>query len=119
MTRHRSPSSPCDRHITMERREANAAAADAWFKLPAPKTPVAAVISAGPGEARAMAAAVVPPPPTEKAILDGGVISGLGARNIGSATMSGRIAAVAGRVVGGKTLLYVGAAAGGGWKSQA
>ncbi|HET7503796.1 MAG TPA: hypothetical protein VFK02_22400, partial [Kofleriaceae bacterium] len=39
-------------------------------------------------------------------------------RNIGSATMSGRIAAVAAKVVDGKTLLYVGAASGGVWKSQ-
>ena len=49
---------------------------------------------------------------------DAGAISGLGARNIGSATMSGRIAAldaVAGK--DGKTLIYVGAASGGVWKS--
>ena len=49
---------------------------------------------------------------------DAGAISGLGMRNIGSATMSGRIAAldaVAGK--DGKTLLYVGAASGGVWKS--
>jgi len=48
---------------------------------------------------------------------DSGTISGLGIRNIGSATMSGRIAAVAARNVDGKTLLYVGAASGGVWKS--
>ncbi len=42
---------------------------------------------------------------------DAGVISGLGARNIGSATMSGRIAAVAARAgKDGKTTLFVGAA---------
>jgi photosystem II stability/assembly factor-like uncharacterized protein len=52
------------------------------------------------------------------ATFDSGTISGLGIRNIGSATMSGRIAAfdaVAGK--DGKTLLYVGAASGGVWKS--
>jgi hypothetical protein len=38
------------------------------------------------------AAAAVEPP-----AVDSGAISGLGARNIGSAQMSGRIAAVAGR----------------------
>jgi len=48
---------------------------------------------------------------------DAGTISGLGARNIGSATMSGRISAIDARVVDGKTLLYVGAASGGVWKS--
>jgi photosystem II stability/assembly factor-like uncharacterized protein len=50
--------------------------------------------------------------------LDAGVISGLGIRNIGSATMSGRIASLA--VVHGKngdTVIYVGAASGGVWKS--
>jgi photosystem II stability/assembly factor-like uncharacterized protein len=49
---------------------------------------------------------------------DSGVVSGLGARNIGSATMSGRIAAVAAMPEkDGKTLLIVGAASGGVWKS--
>jgi photosystem II stability/assembly factor-like uncharacterized protein len=49
---------------------------------------------------------------------DAGAISGLGARNIGSAAMSGRIAALA-AVPGkdGKTTLFVGAASGGVWKS--
>ena len=49
---------------------------------------------------------------------DAGTISGLGARNIGSAQMSGRIAALAGRVEDdGKVTLFVGAASGGVWKS--
>lgn len=46
-------------------------------------------------------------------------ISGLGARNIGSATMSGRISAIAAtREPSGKITLYVGAASGGVWKSE-
>src|SRR6201982_3912496 len=46
-------------------------------------------------------------------------ISGLGARNIGSAAMSGRIAAIAGtREPSGKITLFVGAASGGVWKSD-
>src|ERR1700704_2643348 len=46
-------------------------------------------------------------------------ISGLGARNIGSAAMSGRISAVAGvREPSGKITLFVGAASGGVWKSD-
>ena len=50
--------------------------------------------------------------------LDQGVISGLGIRNIGSATMSGRISAVAAaHRQNGETVLYVGAASGGVWKS--
>jgi photosystem II stability/assembly factor-like uncharacterized protein len=48
---------------------------------------------------------------------DSGAISGIGARNIGSAAMSGRIAALDARVDNGKVLLYVGAASGGVWKS--
>jgi photosystem II stability/assembly factor-like uncharacterized protein len=50
--------------------------------------------------------------------LDAGVISGLGIRNIGSATMSGRIAALdATHGKNGDTVIYVGAASGGVWKS--
>src|ERR1700719_3784586 len=46
-------------------------------------------------------------------------ISGLGARNIGSAAMSGRISAIAGaREPSGKIALFVGAASGGIWKSD-
>ncbi|MBK9658049.1 MAG: sialidase [Rhodanobacteraceae bacterium] len=48
---------------------------------------------------------------------DSGTISGLGARNIGSATMSGRVSALAAHVADGKTTIYVGAASGGVWKS--
>lgn len=48
---------------------------------------------------------------------DAGVVSGLGARNIGSAVMSGRISALAAHVDDGKTTIYVGAASGGVWKS--
>ena len=44
-------------------------------------------------------------------------VSGLPARNIGSATMSGRIAAVAGVTQDGRVTLFVGSASGGVWKS--
>jgi photosystem II stability/assembly factor-like uncharacterized protein len=55
---------------------------------------------------------------TPGAVIDSGVISGLGARNIGSAAMSGRIAALAGyNDPSGKVTLFVGAASGGVWKS--
>ena len=48
-----------------------------------------------------------------------GTISGLGARDIGSATMSGRISTIAGvREPSGKITLFVGAASGGVWKSD-
>ncbi|WP_156255238.1 WD40/YVTN/BNR-like repeat-containing protein [Sandarakinorhabdus oryzae] len=46
-------------------------------------------------------------------------ISGLGIRNIGSAAMSGRIAAIAARTEDdGKVTIFVGAASGGVWKSE-
>lgn len=46
-------------------------------------------------------------------------ISGLGIRNIGSAQMSGRVAAIAARAEkDGKTTIFVGAASGGVWKSD-
>jgi photosystem II stability/assembly factor-like uncharacterized protein len=48
---------------------------------------------------------------------DSDTISGLGARNIGSAAMSGRIAAVDGIHEGDRLTLYIGAASGGVWKS--
>lgn len=68
----------------------------------------------------ALGACVAFAAPADKGMarFDAGAISGLGMRNIGSATMSGRVAALA-AVAGkdGKTLLYVGAASGGVWKS--
>lgn len=55
----------------------------------------------------------------DSAAYDSSTISGLGARNIGSATMSGRISAIAGiREPSGKITFFVGAASGGVWKSE-
>src|SRR5437667_12426209 len=48
---------------------------------------------------------------------DSETISGLGARNIGSATMSGRIAAVDAVQDGQRLTIFVGSASGGVWKS--
>ncbi|HEX4420059.1 MAG TPA: hypothetical protein VH165_19225 [Kofleriaceae bacterium] len=110
--------SPRTERVVIERAEPNIPVDPAWFALPAAKTRVNAVIIAGPPATSAAATASVPPAPNERAVVDSGTFAGLGARNIGSATMSGRIAAVAGRVVDGKTTLYVGAASGGVWKSQ-
>jgi len=50
--------------------------------------------------------------------VDSDTISGLGARNIGSATMSGRIAALAAVRENGRLTVYVGSASGGVWKSM-
>jgi photosystem II stability/assembly factor-like uncharacterized protein len=55
----------------------------------------------------------------EQAPYNSSTISGLGARNIGSAAMSGRISAIgASREPSGKITLFVGAASGGVWKSE-
>src|SRR6266699_3479770 len=49
--------------------------------------------------------------------LDAATVSGLPARNIGSATMSGRIAALDAVVRNGRLTMFVGSASGGVWKS--
>jgi len=55
----------------------------------------------------------------DEAPFNSATISGLGARNIGSAAMSGRISAIAGaKEASGKIALFVGAASGGVWKSD-
>ncbi len=55
----------------------------------------------------------------EQAPYSSATISGLGARNIGSATMSGRVSAIAAkRNDDGKVTMFVGAASGGVWKSE-
>ena len=55
----------------------------------------------------------------EQAPYNSSTISGLGARNIGSATMSGRIDAIAAtNDPSGKTTIFIGAASGGLWKSE-
>jgi photosystem II stability/assembly factor-like uncharacterized protein len=55
----------------------------------------------------------------EQAPFNSSTISGLGARNIGSAAMSGRVSAIdAVREPSGKLTIFVGAASGGVWKSE-
>src|SRR5258708_39915311 len=49
--------------------------------------------------------------------VDSETISGLGARNIGSAAMSGRVAAIAAVHEGNRLTVYLAAASGGVWKS--
>jgi photosystem II stability/assembly factor-like uncharacterized protein len=49
--------------------------------------------------------------------VDSETISGLGARNIGSAAMSGRVSALAAVHEGNRLTVYIGAASGGVWKS--
>ena len=55
----------------------------------------------------------------EQAPYNSSTISGLGARNIGSAAMSGRVSAIAAtREPSGKLTIFIGAASGGVWKSE-
>src|SRR2546425_13175838 len=65
---------------------------------------------------RGGASAQAPPQPAPVKI-DSETISGLGARNIGSAAMSGRVAALDAVHEGQRLTVYVGAASGGVWKS--
>jgi photosystem II stability/assembly factor-like uncharacterized protein len=108
-----SKGGPRTSRIAVEHAEVNVKIDDAWFKVPTGA--VSRVISAPAGEGKPEPIAV--PAPTTPATFAAGTIAGLGARNIGSATMSGRIAAVAGVNEGGKTTLFVGAASGGVWRS--
>src|SRR5438045_7233486 len=65
-----------------------------------------------------VAAAQQPQVATTVVKVESETISGLGARNIGSAAMSGRIAALAGVHEGNRLTIYIGAASGGVWKSE-
>src|SRR6267378_279420 len=106
---------PRTAHFTVEKAEANVALGDAIFEYP--KGTITREIVAAP-DARPPSFEAPPAPAPAKVSFDEGVISGLGVRNIGSATMSGRVSALAAANVDGKTLVYVGAASGGVWKSQ-
>src|SRR5262249_49067690 len=55
--------------------------------------------------------------PSASTTVDSETTSGLGARNIGSAAMSGRVTAIAAVHEGNRLTVYVGAASGGVWKS--
>src|SRR5258708_27383246 len=56
--------------------------------------------------------------PSQETKFDSDTVSGLGARNIGSAAMSGRVAAIATVKEDGRLTVYIGAASGGVWKSS-
>jgi photosystem II stability/assembly factor-like uncharacterized protein len=106
---------PRTAHFTVEKAEANLPVEDRLFEYP--QGTIAREVIAGP-DARAPSFEGPKAAAPSKVSFDEGVISGLGVRNIGSATMSGRVSAVAARNVNGKTLIYVGAASGGVWKSE-
>jgi photosystem II stability/assembly factor-like uncharacterized protein len=101
-------------HLTVEHIEIDVPADDAAFRFP--DKAVTKLIEAPQGTL--VSEGVHAPLPESPPVLDSGVISGLGVRNIGSAAMSGRVAAVAAHHEEGKTIVYVGAASGGVWKSS-
>jgi photosystem II stability/assembly factor-like uncharacterized protein/outer membrane lipoprotein-sorting protein len=104
---------PRTMHLTVELAEPNVTADDALFRFPTAKVARAVL----PGANAKPPEPPVAPPSKGAVVVDSGTISGLGARNIGSAAMSGRIAAVAAVNDGGKTTIYVGSASGGVWRS--
>ncbi|HEX6097069.1 MAG TPA: sialidase [Thermoanaerobaculia bacterium] len=107
--------SPFRQKSTYETIEANAAIANTQFAKPGTQAP--------PDEPLPAAAAVAaseppaPAPSTAAVKIDSDTISGLGARNIGSAAMSGRISAVDAVREGQRLTIYAGSASGGVWKS--
>jgi photosystem II stability/assembly factor-like uncharacterized protein len=104
-------------HFAIGKIEANVDLDDALFRYPAQGTRVSRAIVAAPNAPGATTTAPAESAKTE-VTFDAGVLSGIGARNIGSAAMSGRISALAAYVEDNKTTLYVGAASGGVWKSE-
>ncbi len=122
--------------ITIEKIEANVEISDSDFKMPS------SALGQGPSGATAggAAAAGTPPgppagsakspapvttgaspkppaPPTRPVRFDAATISGLRARNIGSAEMSGRVSALDAVDEKGRITVFIGAATGGVWKS--
>jgi photosystem II stability/assembly factor-like uncharacterized protein len=108
---------PRSARVTVEHAEPNPKPENDWFALSA-QGPNPRVVVAAAGAEAGVVPTVAAAAPQGTAQLSAAVLAGLAPRNIGSAAMSGRISAVAAANVGGKTLLYVGAASGGVWKSS-
>lgn len=106
--------------INYSKIEANVPIALARFAKPGESVP-AGVVPAGPittaAPERAQAPVVETPASSAPVKVDSETISGLGARNIGSAAMSGRVAAIDAVKEGQRLTVYIGAASGGVWKS--
>jgi photosystem II stability/assembly factor-like uncharacterized protein len=108
---------PRSSHYAIERVEANVELDDAVFRFPPSGAKVVRAIAPGPPSASTPNVYADPSKARGAPVIDSGVLSGLGARNIGSAAMSGRVSTLAAFTQNGKTTLYVGAASGGVWKS--
>ncbi|HEY0372756.1 MAG TPA: hypothetical protein VGD79_12180, partial [Thermoanaerobaculia bacterium] len=108
--------SPFRQKNTYEKIEANVAIANTRFARPGTQAPADEPMPAA-STVAAEAPAPVPAASSAAVKIDSDTISGLGARNIGSAAMSGRIAALDAVYEGQRLTIYVGAASGGVWKS--
>jgi photosystem II stability/assembly factor-like uncharacterized protein/outer membrane lipoprotein-sorting protein len=98
---------------TYEKIEANVGMPNADFAKPGTTAPADETIPPAPSADTA----AIPVAAAKPVKIDSDTISGLGARNIGSAAMSGRIAAIDAVKEGSRLTIYVGAASGGVWKS--
>ena len=113
--------------VTFEKIEANVAVDDQRFEKPAQGARAAAPAPAKPPETKkvqtkkpSLTVGTFFLRLTQQAAsvkVDSATISGLGARNIGSAAMSGRVAALDAVREGDRLTVYIGAASGGVWKS--
>jgi photosystem II stability/assembly factor-like uncharacterized protein len=105
--------------VTFSRIEPNVSLDGALFAPPTPGSPNTVSTAPASGTAAVTAVGEAAPAPVSSgpATFDSDTISGLGARNIGSAAMSGRIAAIAGTWEGDRLTVYIGSASGGVWKS--
>ena len=110
--------SPFRQQITFETIEANVPLSNARFAKAGTAAPPDEAENVGRASARPAEAEVPRPEPRATAVkIDSDTISGLGARNIGSAAMSGRISALDAVREGQRLSIYIGAASGGVWKS--
>ncbi|HUR81863.1 MAG TPA: sialidase [Thermoanaerobaculia bacterium] len=108
--------SPFKQKVTYDTIEANVGLPNTRFAKPGTAAPADEPMpqaTAAPAESAQVAAPVSSGPVK----IDSDTFSGLGARNIGSATMSGRIAAIDAVHEGQRLTIYVGSASGGVWKS--
>jgi photosystem II stability/assembly factor-like uncharacterized protein len=99
---------------------------DRRFIRPAPGEKVAVLDASAPVRSAGPSPATIPAAPRSaplmrfaaaSATVDSETTSGLGARNIGSAAMSGRVTSIAAVHEGNRLTVYVGSASGGVWKS--
>jgi photosystem II stability/assembly factor-like uncharacterized protein len=101
--------------LLIARAEVNATVDAALFRQPSPGQAVTRAVLA---DAKAPAPDfTAPATAATDSALDARLVAGLGIRNLGSASMSGRISALTAHHDGGKTTVWVGAASGGVWKS--